>query len=406
MAGHRQKTDLLLGDNYDSRDRYDDNQDVSGPSKNSGNSSGSYSNDEYPSKGNGTPTNDTYSNDDHYNYGNITSKGGSSYQNEEPINDPPYDDYNHSDRETPASHKGSQSDSMYPNNDNNDTHGSEPISKGGGNQTENNYTAAEENNTLENDRPNSGHAPASHVPNHFETCTSFKRNYDEFRETLVSNSSNLRRAMISRSDPSHIGRVIDRTTDLRDIHHDYLTAGARSGDRICLATEIIRDERRYVEFIRFTAPNMHTFDDEPVIANTADIQRQELTQLHRDFTGFTNDVISESQRTLAGRDSHDTTLANAIGVYCNNMIRLSRRERTMIPAEVSRSFASPIVNNVQRDWSRLTNNNSAPALQGQDDLVIRRYRAWARAVLLEHGNTTDEATINNYVNTFNGYRNY
>lgn len=240
-------------------------------------------------------------------------------------------------------------------------------------------------------------------PETFEVCTPFIENYDEFRETLVRNSPELRRRMISRSNPSHIGVVIDRTPDLRDIHRQYRDAGTRPGQRICLNMRLVRDSRRYVSQIRFTAPDMHTFEDEPVVSDVRQRSTREMRVLRERFRRFANSVIGRVPTYFGRPDSHDITLASALSMYSNNMIRLSRGSRTMIPHDASRRMNRPYVQAAERDWQALGND---PALYRQDTRVINAYRRWTRAVLLEHGNTTDEATINNFVSQFNGYRNY
>ncbi len=240
----------------------------------------------------------------------------------------------------------------------------------------------------------------------FEVCTPFANDYEEFREAVVSNSPELRRGMIYRSNNLHAGQVIDRRPDLRHIHRGYLNAGTRAGQRVCLSGHIARDGRGYVALIRFSTPDVHTFEDEPVVGDSSPVQERELNRLRGSFNTFTDETIAEVPTIFGRPDSHDVSLASAISVYCNNLIRLSRGDRTMIPAEVSRDFARPIRDRAQRDWNNLTANDSSPALRGQDRAVINNCQSWARAVLLEHGNTTDPTTINNFVQSFNGYRNY
>lgn len=240
----------------------------------------------------------------------------------------------------------------------------------------------------------------------FNVCVPFAINYENFRQSVVQNSDEIRHGMISRSNPEYAEEVIDRRPFLREIHRSYANLETPTGQEICLDGLIVRDNRRYVAIIRFAARDVHTFDDDRVIGETTPIQEEELNRLESFFDTLMVEALSEMTTIFGRPDSHDVSLSSVISVYCNNLIRLSRGSDTMIPAEVSQDFARPYMNRAQRDWNNLTQNSSAPALRGQDQQVIRACRSWAREVLREHGNTTDPDVIENFLRSFNGYRNY
>ncbi|MEX0290258.1 MAG: hypothetical protein AB3N14_14215 [Flavobacteriaceae bacterium] len=240
----------------------------------------------------------------------------------------------------------------------------------------------------------------------FEVCIPFSNSYEEFRQSVVQNSDEIRHGMISRSNPEYAEEVIDRRPFLREIHRSYSNLETPVGQEICLNGLIVRDNRRYVAIIRFEARDVHTFEDDPVIANTTPIQEEELNTLENNFDTLMEQALDEMTIIFGRPDSHDVSLSSVISVYCNNLIRLSRGRETMIPAEISQDFARPYRDRAQRDWNNLTQNSSAPALRGQDRQVIRACRSWAREVLREHGNTTDPSVIENYLQGLNGYRNY
>jgi hypothetical protein len=389
------------------------------------------SNRNYPSKGHNTnnedshhdsnrsskvPTNNTSSQRDR----GYTSKPGQSNDNDhsdnyeyrnnsKPINDPP--PYEDADMNFTEEEVYGNTYSKNPDNEADMTFTEEEVYGNEDNDAADmTFTEEEVYGNTYNNRANNNeeprHGTSNRIRSNFQICTPFAEYYLEFRETLVRNAPELRRQMISRSNSSHIGNVIDRAPDLRNIHREYRDAGTRPGQSICLNTRVIRDSRRYVSEIRFTAPDMHTFEDEPVVSDTGQRSQRELNILRRRFTSFTNRIIETVPTYFGNPDSHDITLASAISMYCNNMIRLSRGSRTMIPHEASTDVNRPIVRAAERDWDSLTNGNQRPALYRQDQRVIDTYKSWARRVLLEHGNTRDERTINNFVNSFNGYRNY
>ncbi len=384
---------------------------------------GRSSNRGYNSKGDSS--NNNYREEDYRSDERYPSKQNRRYD-DEPINDPPpYEDadMNFTEEEVYGDNRYSkqvnndEADMTFTEEevygDSSDSNGQEEAdmtfteeevygdSSGGDGQEEADMTFTEEE--VYGTSSGRGSSRSRRRPETFEVCTPFIENYDEFRETLVRNSPEVRRRMISRSNPSHIGDVIDRTPDLRDIHRQYRDAGTRPGQRICLNMRLVRDSRRYVTQIRFTAPDMHTFEDEPVVSDVRQRSTREMRVLRNRFRRFANSVIGRVPTYFGRPDSHDITLASALSMYCNNMIRLSRGSRTMIPHDASRTMNRPYVQAAERDWEALGND---PALYRQDTRVINAYRRWARAVLLEHGNTTDEATINNFVRQFNGYRNY
>lgn len=239
-----------------------------------------------------------------------------------------------------------------------------------------------------------------------QVCVPYARSYDAFRRSVVANSPEIREGMTYRSDPEHAERVIDRRADLRDIHRGLMDNGVRDGQNVCLVGYIMRDERRWVALIRFRTRDVMNFDDDNVEGNTADVQERELRTLEENFDTLMQESLGNIGTIFGRPDSHDVSLASIISIYCNNLIRLARGERTMIPSEVSQDFARPHRDRAQRDWDNLTQNESAPALRGHDTEVIRQCRSWAREILLEHGNTTDPTTINNFVQNLNGYRNY
>ncbi|RZN82246.1 MAG: hypothetical protein EVB11_09100 [Winogradskyella sp.] len=374
---------------------------------------------------------DDYNDRDYDSSTSRSSKNPSNY-NDEPINDPPpYEDYSGSRdynndgsndsgsySKTPSNPRASTSnrgnnneaDMVFTEEEVYGKNGSGNHNSNQGNEEADMTFTEEEVYGNSEDPPrsneNTGSGASNRRPQNFQICSPFKIDYEDYKETLVQNAPELRRQMISRSNPSHIGTVIDRTPHLRNIHRSYRDAGTREGQRICVNVRIIRDSRRYVSEIHFTAPDMHTFEDEPIESDILQRRNREIASLRRRFNRFANSVIGTVPTYFGRPDSHDVTLASAISMYSNNMIRLSRGSRTMIPAEASRQANTPYVRVAQRDWDSLTNGNQRPALYRQDERVINRYRTWARRVLLEHGNTTDEATINNFVRSFNGYRNY
>ncbi|WP_394750118.1 hypothetical protein [Spongiimicrobium salis] len=101
-----------------------------------------------------------------------------------------------------------------------------------------------------------------------DICLPYNRDYPTFRSAVVSNSEEIRRHMIYRSNPNHAENVIDRRPYLRNLHGAYRAAGVQNGDRVCLSAIIIWDERHYAAFIRFRPRDIHTFPDDVVTGET------------------------------------------------------------------------------------------------------------------------------------------
>ena len=158
---------------------------------------------------------------------------------------------------------------------------------------------------------------------------------------------------------------------------------------------------RWILAIRIINPNFIDMEDDEVQGETRSIRERELIQLSHGFGR-----MASHAREIDTGDSHDATLSGAISAYCNNLIRLSRGERTMIPHDQYRGFARPYVEMAERDWRDLTSGRGNPALYRHPNEVISNCRAWARQELSQHGNTTNPETIESFVNLFNGYRHF
>ena len=98
----------------------------------------------------------------------------------------------------------------------------------------------------------------------FEVCVPFSSDYEEFRRSVVNNSSEIRQGMISRSEPHYAEEVIDRRPKLREIHQSYTELNTTAGESICLMARIYRDSRNYVALILFQARDVHNFENEEV----------------------------------------------------------------------------------------------------------------------------------------------
>lgn len=239
----------------------------------------------------------------------------------------------------------------------------------------------------------------------FEVCVPFVSDYEEFRSSVVANSEEIRYGMISRSNPEYAEEVIDRRPFLREIHHSYL--GTLVNQEMCLRGVIVRDSRDYVAIIRFEAVNGLDMQGDSVVGDTSPIQERELNTLKENFDALMDETLDEIPTFFGSPDSHDITLSSVIHHYCNNLIRLSRGQRTMVPAYGPPEFVlRPYIDRATADWNNLTSNSSNPALRTNPSLLVQKCQSWARTVLREHGNTTDASTIENFVSNINGYRNY
>jgi hypothetical protein len=192
--------------------------------------------------------------------------------------------------------------------------------------------------------------------------------------------------------------------DVYEIHSRYYQIS--EGQELELVARIMRRDTenpsdRWILAIRMIDPNFVEAGDEDVQGDTRSIRERELIQLSQGFGR-----MAAQAREIASGDSHDASLSGAISVYCNNLIRLSRGERTMIPYQQDREFARPYMQMAERDWNNLTSGRGNPALYGHPNEMISNCRAFARQELSQHGNTTDSQVIESFVNTFNGYRNY
>ncbi len=149
----------------------------------------------------------------------------------------------------------------------------------------------------------------------FEVCAPFKRNYEEFRQSVVRNSAELRRGMIYRSDSLHAGTVIDRRPDLRHIHRGYMRIGFREGQEVCLSGNIVRDSRRYVLFIRFsTRSEEHTFEDDHVRSEHSEDRQQRIRQrMERIVTRMGPSRLPPRGTGESGRLSHIQFMSQLTG---------------------------------------------------------------------------------------------
>lgn len=117
-----------------------------------------------------------------------------------------------------------------------------------------------------------------------ELTVIYLSDYSAFRTSVAEQ---LHRYIVYRSDEGQFANeMIDLTHDLSEIHSGYTRLGANVGDQIRLDAWIIRrdapePEDRWVIGIRFSTPDVWSFDDHVVDVDLVEAYRSRLVQITR-----------------------------------------------------------------------------------------------------------------------------